>query len=559
MKIDMLGSRNWGQWRNDGSTDIRPFECFGVKSTLVRDEEIIVYGEQPNSTIRQTYLVNGPFRVAAGGYGIYQNGVEVQFAYDTGTPAGGDSYGWKAGQGTLSKGSNPFITVTGVVRADNKIALGRMRPLDSLIPFELYDPLTPGGTATAYILVWNGSAWVHGETIEVNDGLADNRGRAATEALAGSRGLATRLGDSWYIITMQPMAMLVLAQASAAAAPGHAVSLMNQTIIQPIGGILDALPATAANVFAQRFAYGDWVIVFWNEDTGTWGCFKAGGAGSSMFWAKIASTPTNNDGSAPRAFTVQACAYDGSGAAGDNFTVYSPIKPRAYTDLRMGDVVGYIIDTASGLAIIVTDCWETPWRLKGTLTNDLAYNATASVTATAAICGPLPATTALTGVENSGQFCGKEGTACLVEWNYKTQVWSLYWVAETEQTVMTNLQYDTSAHAWQKKTRALRGHWSGDESSWSTVLSLTSKTFLSAYQFDSHKLQYKKIENVYVEEAGSESGWTDVLTATPITVIGAVADSASGATYQSRTNVYVFSADTLGSATVFLQAGGSCG
>lgn len=122
----MLGSRNWGLWYNDGSATIAPFECFAVKRTIREAEEIVVYGEQPSSTVRKTYLVNGPFPCEPGKYSQYQSGVEVQFAYDTGTPAEGDQYGWKAGQGTLVKDSNPFITVMGVVRADTKIAIGRI-------------------------------------------------------------------------------------------------------------------------------------------------------------------------------------------------------------------------------------------------------------------------------------------------------------------------------------------------------------------------------------------------------------------------------------------------
>lgn len=175
MIIDLLSSRNWGQWHNTGSADIGPFGVFAIKSTLVRDEDIIVSGEQPSDTFQTEYGVNGPFPVAADGYGVYQNGVEVQVAYDGDEPSVGDEFGPKSGQGTVIKKFPSCYTCMGIVRSDEKIMLARMH---SVNPVMIAWATTSAAVAVAdstftvtSVTPFDGTTWTGEDPLTVtNDG-----------------------------------------------------------------------------------------------------------------------------------------------------------------------------------------------------------------------------------------------------------------------------------------------------------------------------------------------------------------------------------------------------
>jgi hypothetical protein len=140
-------------WRNDGGYDIGPFEVFAITDSVVVDGQAILVGEQPSSTFHVNYGVNGAHTVTAnGGYGTYQPGPEVRIVYDTGTPAVGEEYGPKAGQGTLVKGYPSICTVLGIVDSENKIALVRMKSIE-YVWARLEEDLYPCGEAAAKVLI----------------------------------------------------------------------------------------------------------------------------------------------------------------------------------------------------------------------------------------------------------------------------------------------------------------------------------------------------------------------------------------------------------------------
>jgi len=85
------------------------------------------------------------------------------------------------------------------------------------------------------------------------------------------------------------------------------------------------------------------------EEWESWGSDVSSG----IRWAKIESSIGALQGNQNHSVTVKACEYDGTGVTGDAFTVKTHLKPRAYLDLAIGDVVGYLVDEN----IIITDIW----------------------------------------------------------------------------------------------------------------------------------------------------------------------------------------------------------
>lgn len=154
MEITLLGTHDWKQWRNDGATEVGPFEVFRITGNEVIGDENVALGELPSTTFGRSYAVNGPMAVPASGYGVYQSGPEVLVAYDTGTPAVGDSYGPKPSQGTVVKNYPATCECLGIVDSTNKIMRARWHPIDHIIG-KLAGSLSQGSTAT--VNVWAGA------------------------------------------------------------------------------------------------------------------------------------------------------------------------------------------------------------------------------------------------------------------------------------------------------------------------------------------------------------------------------------------------------------------
>jgi hypothetical protein len=162
----------------------------------------------------------------------------------------------------------------------------------ALTPFELYDDITPGQSDKyAWRLHADLTRDEDADKVLVSDGILKS-----TRAFGTSHAGVTDGARGWYstgpdgknqIVSMEPLGTWIKAQASADAAAGYPVSLKNHAIIQPIGGILAEYPATAASVFSQEFDENDWVLVFWNESTASWGCFKPGISGGSNVDEKV--------------------------------------------------------------------------------------------------------------------------------------------------------------------------------------------------------------------------------------------------------------------------------
>jgi hypothetical protein len=136
--------------RNTDSGTVPPYGLMAVTDATQPATEPVVKIAKPSTTFTRLYLANGPQPIPANGLGSAQPGPIVKFAYDTGTPANGDGWGPKAGQWTATINYPSALSVFGVVDSTNKIAHGRLDPINSVIG-ELAGPLTAGSNATVNI------------------------------------------------------------------------------------------------------------------------------------------------------------------------------------------------------------------------------------------------------------------------------------------------------------------------------------------------------------------------------------------------------------------------
>lgn len=113
---------------------------------------------------------------------------------------------------------------------------------------------------------------------------------------------------------------------------------------------------------------GDYVLCMHSDSTGSdqpnkdeWMMLASPAQGLIQFAKLQSSTITNHDGSTPLVVSVKSCDHDGANETGDAFNVQTPVDAatsRRFTDLAVGDIVGYLTDP-EGVKVIVTDCWKT--------------------------------------------------------------------------------------------------------------------------------------------------------------------------------------------------------
>jgi hypothetical protein len=232
---------------------------------------------------------------------------------------------------------------------------------DSLRPFELKTDKVRGSPAYAYPLKADGTADTDATPFPVKDQLGGKQWSALgrdTISGGGAQGLArlNAAGD-YEIVQMNGRAMWGLAQASTVISAGQPISLQSVSLLQPAGGQLGASPpTTAANIFGQEFAYGDVVLILYDEVEAAWGGFKPGTGSAKILFGKVYTTFTNAWAATNLTVSVKSCAYDGSGVTGDPFNIYTPLIPSKFTRIAVNDIVGYVVD-ATGKGIIVTDVW----------------------------------------------------------------------------------------------------------------------------------------------------------------------------------------------------------
>ena len=117
----------WKLVQNTGSSTCPPYCCLqvttpGIQLSTDGNSDLLYIGTQPNGSTTASFLFAGPTPIPAGDYGAATFDVPALAAWDTGTPAVGETWGPKSGQWTLSKGQ-PGFTVVGVVDATRNLML----------------------------------------------------------------------------------------------------------------------------------------------------------------------------------------------------------------------------------------------------------------------------------------------------------------------------------------------------------------------------------------------------------------------------------------------------
>lgn len=239
-----------------------------------------------------------------------------------------------------------------------------------IVGFQLKYALTPGGSAEAYRMNWNTSAYVPdltGATLTVHDTLSICRGRAtaSSPATAGSCGWCFFREDSqqWEILAMQPWALWVWASVDetyGVAATRESFAVDAAALLQPIGGLLPAAPDTAFNPLGLTFLDGDLVLLAWNETAVHWDAIAGGRpvAGEHL-WGKVQTGFGNDSGDVSRTVSVIECAWDGSGETGDPFDVQTPLRANKDTALFYGYVVRFALEPTADY-VIDSDCFDDP-------------------------------------------------------------------------------------------------------------------------------------------------------------------------------------------------------
>ena len=214
--------------------DAPAYGVMGVTGISVTDGIGSVTVEKPSSTVRKEYAVNLGAEVAAAASGrCHCPGPEpILIAYDTGTPAVGEVWVPKAGQWTLTKGTEGAawgVRVIGIYDATTKILLGRVVESSLDVAFELYDDVGPGDVTNAK-QAWrlkNSSGSLVRDTdavkIVVNDGvLGDVRAYGSNHSgfSTGAKGWASMEADGKYHVkSIQRLAKTIIV---ANTASGHA-------------------------------------------------------------------------------------------------------------------------------------------------------------------------------------------------------------------------------------------------------------------------------------------------------------------------------------------------
>ena len=188
----------WRPVKNVGSATINPREvclvCTGGDSL----DRSITAVKQPTNTPGKSYCVNGPSLITAGKFGRACFGPVVLVAYDTGSPAVNDQYGWKSSQGTVSKDSNPLFSVLRVVDTTHKLLLGLTAPPPAICIGKLDGPLAQGSSAK--VSKWTcagGSFSDTGDNVTAYDWLMKS---GATAIVSGKKVVYVMIGDTIVIL-----------------------------------------------------------------------------------------------------------------------------------------------------------------------------------------------------------------------------------------------------------------------------------------------------------------------------------------------------------------------
>ena len=119
----------WRPFRNDYAGTIPRYGLVSLTGITIPGQQIdIETGDRTGVTWRPLFGVNGPEEVPQNGYGLVATFGTMWVAYDSGTPAYGEVYGFKPSQFTASAGFHG-LRVKGIVDATDKIMVAELYPI----------------------------------------------------------------------------------------------------------------------------------------------------------------------------------------------------------------------------------------------------------------------------------------------------------------------------------------------------------------------------------------------------------------------------------------------
>lgn len=204
--------------------------------------QVIYKCSKPSTTFRQTAAVNSRAAVLAGESGFCCFEGPVWIAYDSGTPARGEGWGPKPGQWTLSKGFPCTTLVDGIVDSTNKLLLGTLSPIGTLLCKATADNAAGSlATDTTDYKIQSGTAGS-----EADAGFTTQPAIYAREATSNNEFFtATWINNTWYADIRTGQITMYKAKLNGALADTDANATIDN--VTCFGGGTAPSPTSAAN------------------------------------------------------------------------------------------------------------------------------------------------------------------------------------------------------------------------------------------------------------------------------------------------------------------------
>ena len=194
----------WKPYYNDSSETVPAYGVIKVTDSTSKFGQSVLTGDKPDATDSRLYAINHRFDIGAGKYGRCAYDTPVKALYDTadGTPANNELWGPESGSWKLVKYATGF-QILGGVNTDYSTVMVQAIPAPARWHWAKLDgTLSAGGSATASIWNWNGSALVDsGNNVTVYDWLL-----GTGETIASGKKIKIDLhleSQRWYVTSAE--------------------------------------------------------------------------------------------------------------------------------------------------------------------------------------------------------------------------------------------------------------------------------------------------------------------------------------------------------------------
>lgn len=135
-------------------------EAYGSQTPDGDSSRTVLLVRQPQDPSRYPVVFNGPHPLAGGGYGVATAELPAWALSGSATP--GEVVGPKQGSWQLSQNGQGFVVCGGSHAGATRVMAAMP---EGLVRFELASDLILAGSATAWLLEWDGSSWVSSGTL----------------------------------------------------------------------------------------------------------------------------------------------------------------------------------------------------------------------------------------------------------------------------------------------------------------------------------------------------------------------------------------------------------